>query len=100
MKVSTGVLALLLGTVAAVPASAQFGYKSGSAKKEKPDQAQQAPQQQPAGTTASGQVRPSPQATKAIVALQTAVNSNDPAAIQAAASAAQAVATTESEARQ
>ena len=91
MKVSTGVLALLLGTAAAVPASAQFGYKSGSAKTDKDKQEQP---QQPAGTDASGQVRPSPQATKAIVALQTAVSSNDQAAIQAAVSAAQAVATT------
>ena len=93
MKVSTGVLAIILGTVAAVPASAQFGYKSGSAKSDKKQEQPQ--QQQPAaGTNASGQVRPSPQATKAIVALQTAVNGNDPAAIQAAVSAAQAVATT------
>ena len=91
MKVSTGVFALLLGTVAAVPASAQFGYKAGSAKTDK--QKEQQPQQA-AGTNASGQVRPSPQATKAIVALQNAVASNDAAAIQAAAQAAQAVATT------
>ena len=91
MKISKGVLAVILGTVAAVPASAQFGYKSGSAKsdKQKQDQPQQA-----AGTDAKGQVRPSPQATKAIVALQTAVNSNDQAAIQAAVQAAQAAATT------
>lgn len=91
MKVSTSVLALVVGALAAVPASAQFGYKSGSAKKEKPNQEQQ---QQPAATTADGQVRPSPQAMKAIVALQTAVNSRDAAAIQAAAQAAQAVAST------
>ena len=90
MKVSTSVLALLIGAVAAAPASAQFGYKSGSAKKEQDKQQEQ----QPAATTASGQVRPSPQAMKAIVALQTAVNSKDAAAIQAAAQAAQAVATT------
>ena len=90
MKVSTSVLALVLGAVAAVPASAQFGYKSGSAKKDPPKQEQQ----QPAATTADGQVRPSPQALKAIVALQTAVNSGDAAAIQAAAQAAQAAATT------
>jgi tetratricopeptide (TPR) repeat protein len=88
MKVSTSVLALLIGAVAAAPASAQFGYKSGSAKKDQPKQ------EQPAATTADGQVRPSAQAIKAIVALQTAVNSRDAAAIKAAAQAAQAVATT------
>ena len=90
MKVSTSVLALILGAAAAVPASAQFGYKSGSGKKEQ-DKQQQQPQQPAA---AEGQVRPSAQALKAIVALQTAVNSKDPAAIQAAVQAAQAAATT------
>ena len=91
MKVSTSVLALLIGAIAAAPASAQFGYKPGSAKTDKEKDAQQ---QQPAATTLAGQVRPSPQATKAIMALQTAVTSNDAAAIQAAAQAAQAVAST------
>lgn len=91
MKVSTTVLALTIGAVAAAPAAAQFGYKSGSAKKEQEKQAQQ---QQPAAAAASGQVRPSAQAMKAIAALQTAVASKDPAAIQAAVQAAQAVAST------
>ena len=91
MKFSTSVLALILGAAAAAPASAQFGYKAGSAKGEKPKQDQP---QQPAATTADGQVRPSAQATKAIVALQTAVNSRNAAAIQAAVQAAQSVAAT------
>ena len=97
MKVSTSVLALLIGAVATAPASAQFGYKSGSAKKEEQkqeQQQQQQQQQQPAGTTASGQVRPSPQALKAIAALQAAVQGGDAGAIQAAVQAAQAVAST------
>ena len=89
MKLSTSLLAVLLTSAVAMPASAQFGYKSGSAKAEKPKE-----KQQEAGTNAAGQVRPSAGAVKAIVALQTAVNSGDAAAIQAATQAAQAVAST------
>lgn len=88
MKLTTSALALALAGTAA-PALAQYG----STAPQSAPMPQAAPQSQ-AAPAAAADIKPSPQALKAIVELQTAVKSGDPAAIAEKVAAAQKVART------
>ena len=97
MKIAVRSAIMLAVLGAAVPAYAIRPAPKTRSQKQAETQAEQQPQQQqpaqPQMQTASG-IRPSPQAQKALIDLQTAVNANDTANIPARVAAAQAVAQT------
>jgi tetratricopeptide (TPR) repeat protein len=86
MKLITTTAVALVAAVSATPAAAQYA----SAPPQQPPQVPSNQQSAPAQAT----VKPSKQAMKAIVDLQTSVNKNDFASVPAKVAAAQAVATT------
>lgn len=87
MSFKTSAVAALLAAAAATPALAQYQAPPSPPPSTQPMPSQAAPAQPAAA-------QPSKKAQKAIVDLQTAVNGGDAAAIAAAASAAEAVAST------
>ena len=97
MKIAVRSAIMLAVLGAAMPAYAIRPAPKTRSQNQAEKQAEQQPQQQqqaqPQLSTASG-IRPSPQAQKALIDLQTAVNANDTANIPARVAAAQAVAQT------